>query len=101
MIDGRALARDRRAKIKSRVSLLHELGWTQKLVSISVGGIAATRLYVRNQQRACVEVGIAFEDRAYPSDVSQQEMRAAIMALNVTRGSPASSCSGPCPGIWI
>jgi methylenetetrahydrofolate dehydrogenase (NADP+) / methenyltetrahydrofolate cyclohydrolase len=83
LIDGRLLARGVRADIKARVAVLRELGWNQKLVSLAVGGIEATALYVRNQQRACTEVGIDFEDRTYGADVTQQEMRAAIGALNV------------------
>ena len=83
LIDGRLQARALRQDIKARVGVLRELGWSQKLVSIAVGGIEATALYVRNQQRACSDVGIAFEDRSYSSDVTQQEMRAAISALNV------------------
>jgi methylenetetrahydrofolate dehydrogenase (NADP+)/methenyltetrahydrofolate cyclohydrolase len=83
LIDGRLQARALRADIKARVGVLREVGWSQRLVSIAVGDIEATALYVRNQQRACTDVGIAFEDRSYSSDVTQQEMRAAISALNV------------------
>ncbi|MBV9582524.1 MAG: bifunctional 5,10-methylenetetrahydrofolate dehydrogenase/5,10-methenyltetrahydrofolate cyclohydrolase [Chloroflexi bacterium] len=83
LIDGRLLARGLRAEIRARVGVLRELGWNQRLVSIAVGGIEATALYVRNQQRACAQVGIEFEDRAYGADVTQQELRAAISALNV------------------
>jgi methylenetetrahydrofolate dehydrogenase (NADP+)/methenyltetrahydrofolate cyclohydrolase len=83
LIDGRALAQVLKAEIRQRVGVLGELGWAQKLVSIDVGGIEATALYIRNQQRACQEVGIAFERRAYPADVTEREMLAAIQSLNV------------------
>src|SRR5689334_11373877 len=83
LIDGRAQARALKADIARQVVVLQELGWPQKLVSIDVGGIHATALYIRNQQRACTEVGIAFEKRSYPAEVTQRELLAAIQALNV------------------
>jgi methylenetetrahydrofolate dehydrogenase (NADP+) / methenyltetrahydrofolate cyclohydrolase len=83
LIDGRVHAKALRAEISKQVAVLQELGWSQKLVSIDVGGIDATALYIRNQQRACNEVGIAFEKRSYANEVSQRELLAAIQALNV------------------
>ena len=83
LIDGRAHARALRGDIGRQVAVLHELGWAQKLVSIDVAGTDAAALYIRNQQRACHEVGIAFERRSYPNEVSQRELLAAIQALNV------------------
>jgi methylenetetrahydrofolate dehydrogenase (NADP+)/methenyltetrahydrofolate cyclohydrolase len=83
LIDGRAHARALRAEIGREVTVLNELGWSLKLVSIDAGGIEATALYVRNQQRACDDVGIAFEKRSYGHEVTQREMLAAIQALNV------------------
>jgi methylenetetrahydrofolate dehydrogenase (NADP+)/methenyltetrahydrofolate cyclohydrolase len=83
LIDGRALARTVRADIRKKVAVLHDLGWTQKLVSVDVSGNAAAELYIRNQQRACADVGIAFEKRSFASDVTQRELLAAIQTLNV------------------
>jgi methylenetetrahydrofolate dehydrogenase (NADP+)/methenyltetrahydrofolate cyclohydrolase len=83
LIDGRAQAQELKADIRQRVGVLRELGWAQKLVSIDVGGIEATALYIRNQQRACEDVGIAFERRTYSADVTEREMLAAIQTLNV------------------
>ncbi len=83
LIDGRAHARALRGDIARQVAVLHELGWAQKLVSIDVAGTDAAALYIRNQQRACTEVGIAFERRSYPNEVTQRELLAAVQALNV------------------
>jgi methylenetetrahydrofolate dehydrogenase (NADP+)/methenyltetrahydrofolate cyclohydrolase len=83
LIDGRAHARKLRAEIAQEIAVLHELGWVQKLVSIDVAGTEAAALYIRNQQRACTEVGIAFERRSYPGEVTQRELLAAVQALNV------------------
>jgi methylenetetrahydrofolate dehydrogenase (NADP+)/methenyltetrahydrofolate cyclohydrolase len=83
LIDGRAHAKALRADISKQVAVLQELGWPQRLVSIDVSGIEAAALYIRNQQRACAEVGIAFERRSYPPEVTERELLAAIQALNV------------------
>jgi methylenetetrahydrofolate dehydrogenase (NADP+) / methenyltetrahydrofolate cyclohydrolase len=83
LIDGRLHAKALRAEISKQVAVLQELGWSQKLVSIDVGGIDATALYIRNQQRACTQVGIAFEKRSYGNEVTERELLAAIQALNV------------------
>jgi len=40
-------------------------------------------MYIRNQQRACDELGIAFETRTYPAEVTELEVLAAIQSLNV------------------
>ena len=83
LIDGRAQAQALRVEIKKHVAVLQEMGWSQKLVSIDVAGIEATALYIRNQQRACAEVNIAYEKRSYASEVTQREILAAIQSLNV------------------
>ena len=83
LIDGRALAQGLRAETRERVTLLQELGWTQRLVSIEVGGSEATSLYIRNQQRAANDVGITFENRSYAAEVTEREMLAVIQSLNV------------------
>lgn len=82
LIDGRAQAKVLRADIARQVGVLQELGWSQKLVSIDVGGIEATALYIRNQQRACASVGIGFEKRSYPAEITQGELLAAVQTLN-------------------
>lgn len=62
---------------------LKELGWVPKLVSITVGDVEAVDVYVRNQRRVAERAGIEFEERAFPADVTQEEMRAAISNMNV------------------
>ncbi|HTL93141.1 MAG TPA: bifunctional 5,10-methylenetetrahydrofolate dehydrogenase/5,10-methenyltetrahydrofolate cyclohydrolase, partial [Steroidobacteraceae bacterium] len=83
LIDGRALAAAAKAEIKQRVAILEELGWSHKLVSLDVAGVDATALYIRNQRRACHDVGITFENRTYAADVTERELLAAIQSLNV------------------
>jgi methylenetetrahydrofolate dehydrogenase (NADP+)/methenyltetrahydrofolate cyclohydrolase len=82
LIDGRVLAAAARTSIQQRVTVLEELGWHQKLVSVDVGGSSATALYIRNQRRACEAVGIEFEQRTYSAEVTERELLGGIRALN-------------------
>lgn len=82
LLDGRALAEQVKARMRAHVQRLSEAGWPLKLVSVEIGGSAATALYVRNQRRACRDVGIAFENRVYPAETTEAEALAAIQALN-------------------
>ena len=82
IIDGKKHAALIREEVRRRVAALKELGWKPRLVSIDIGETGAVRLFVKNQQKACAEVGIEFENRHFPLDVTQREVLAAIHALN-------------------
>jgi len=69
--------------VRTRVTLLKELGWPLRLVSIDIGDSPAVSLYISNQKRACDQVGIGFEHRHYPGNITQGELLAALHALNV------------------
>lgn len=58
-------------------------GWNPKLVSITIGEESDVDVYVRNQRRAAERVGIAFENRRYPENVTQEEVKVGIEAMNV------------------
>ena len=69
--------------VSADAARLAELGWAPKLVSITVGDVEAVDVYVRNQRRTAERVGIGFEERHFPADVTQEELRVAISAMNV------------------
>lgn len=70
-------------RVGTDVAAMAEAGWPPKLVSITVGDVEAVDVYVRNQRRVAEKVGIAFEERHFPGDVTQQEMEVAIATMNV------------------
>lgn len=82
-INGRDVARQILDEVGHQVQGLKAAGWAPKLVSVSIGENPAAEFYVRNQRRRCDQVGIEFEERHYPADISAEEMHAAIWALNV------------------
>ena len=83
ILDGRAVAKDILAEVSADVVPLVDSGWAPRLVSIKVGDDSAVELYVRNQRRNALQVGIEFDERHYPATTSKEELRAAIGALNV------------------
>lgn len=82
-INGKAVAQAILNRVKQRTADLIEQGWTPRLTSIQIGESPAIDLYVRNQRRTCEKVGIQFEHRRLDETLTQQELLAAITAMNV------------------
>ncbi|GAB5467012.1 MAG: bifunctional 5,10-methylenetetrahydrofolate dehydrogenase/5,10-methenyltetrahydrofolate cyclohydrolase [Rhodospirillales bacterium] len=82
VLDGRVIGKEIRAAVARDVATLTEAGWPPRLVSVVVGDPAAALVYVRNQKRVAETLGIAFEERVLPEEVTQAEMLAAISAMN-------------------
>ena len=80
---GAPVARAILDEVKKDADELSQLGWAPKLVSITVGDTAAVDVYVRNQKRVAEKAGIAFEERHFPGNVTQAEMRASIEQMNI------------------
>ena len=53
-----------------------------RLVSISIGDTPAVAVYVRNQARGAAEAGLRFDPHVWPDDISQDECKARILAMN-------------------
>lgn len=79
---GKPVAEEITADVGRGVSQLGAAGWPVKLVSITVGEVAAVNLYVRNQARGAQAAGILFEERKLPETVSRVEMLGILSALN-------------------
>lgn len=82
LIDGRAIAARMMSETKAEAEVLATAGWAPRLVSISVGDVAAAELYVRNQQRQAEAAGVAFEARNYPSEISLEQLTGVLAGLN-------------------
>ena len=82
IIDDKQVAAAMRRDLADKVGSLTESGWPPKLVSIAVGDAEPAMLYIRNQRRVAELLEIAFEERSYSGDVSQDELLAAVQSLN-------------------
>lgn len=82
IIDGRKVANGILAELAEQVEDLKQVGWGPKLNSITIGEVDAVGLYVRNQKRSAEKAGLMFEEHHFPADITQDQMLAAIGAMN-------------------
>ena len=82
VIDGKAVAAEIREGLKARCAALSARGVTPGLAVILVGDDPASKVYVRNKERACASVGIHTETFRYPAETKMDELKARIDALN-------------------
>ncbi|MGX9351078.1 bifunctional 5,10-methylenetetrahydrofolate dehydrogenase/5,10-methenyltetrahydrofolate cyclohydrolase [Shimia sp. W99] len=82
VIDGKAVAAELRSDVRAEAQKLSELGWSPRLVSVSVGDTAAAELYVRNQQKQAESAGVQFEARSYPAETSLEQLIGILQGLN-------------------
>ena len=79
-LDGRVVraeildeVRDRIKKAKAPIG---------KLVSISIGNVDEISVYIRGQARAAEQVGIPFVEEYWPDDLTQDECKQRLLAMN-------------------
>jgi len=83
IIDGKLVAAEIRQQIKAEVAALkEEKGITVGLAVILVGEDPASKVYVRNKHKACLEVGISSIEITMPEDTSEEELLCEIDKLN-------------------
>ena len=78
IIDGKAVAADIRAQLKDRIG---RSGKEVGLAVVMVGDNPASRVYVRNKEKACRETGILSRTYELPEGVSQPELETLIVSL--------------------
>ena len=83
ILDGKEIAGEILEEVSAEVSELKTSGWDPKLISIKVGENPSVDLYIRNQRLKAEKVGIIFEEKRYPHDISTNELQAAITNFNV------------------
>jgi methylenetetrahydrofolate dehydrogenase (NADP+)/methenyltetrahydrofolate cyclohydrolase len=98
LIDGKAIAARMRDEIRAEAQALAEAGWAPRLISISVGDVAAAELYVRNQQKSALASGVAFEARNYPETISLEQLTGVIQGLNADPRVNGIIIQRPLPG---
>lgn len=70
------------AEVRTAAEQAAAEGFAPKLVSITVGDVAAVDVYVRNQRAKAEQAGIGFEERRYLADLTAEELEAAIHGMN-------------------
>ena len=82
ILDGKALAAEIRAELKTRVNRLAARGHRPGLAVILVGDDSASQVYVRNKIKACANTGITSLEFRMPADTSEEALLAKIAELN-------------------
>lgn len=82
ILDGKALAAELRAELKTRVDRLAARGHRPGLAVILVGDDCASQVYVRNKIKACADTGITSLEFRMPADTSEEALLAKIAELN-------------------
>lgn len=82
IIDGKALAKKVRENLKEECEELKKQGINPKLAVIMVGDNPASKVYVRNKNKACNEVGIEYEEHLLDETTTQEELNSLIKKLN-------------------
>jgi methylenetetrahydrofolate dehydrogenase (NADP+)/methenyltetrahydrofolate cyclohydrolase len=82
ILDGKAMAADLRAEIKSQVDDLRAKGITPGLAVALVGDDPASAVYVRGKIKACAEVGIRSIEQRLPAHTTTEALLALVDAWN-------------------
>lgn len=98
LIEGKKVSEALRAKMKDEVAeIVAESGVTPGLAVILVGEDPASTVYVRNKERACVELGIYSEVYRLPAETTEDELLALIQKLNGSDKIHGILCQLPLP----
>lgn len=82
IIDGKNIAQKVKGDVKREVFKLKLQGINPGLAVVLVGENPASKIYVRNKQKACAEVGIYSKEYFLPENISQEELVNLIKKLN-------------------
>lgn len=83
LIDGKALALTIRERIAKDVAELHaRTGIRPGLAAILVGDDPASKLYVKNKEKACDAAGIYVDEHKLPASTTQGELLALVEKMN-------------------
>ena len=97
VIDGKALAQKIRNNLKIDCEELKKNGITPKLAVILVGDDSASKVYVRNKNKACEDVGIEFEEYLLDADITQEKLIDLINVLNYKKDIHGILLQSPIP----
>ena len=84
IIDGKKIANDLMARLHTEVKALAEAGVRPGLAVVLVGEDPASQVYVRNKEKACVDLGIHSVVHRLDASTPQEELIELIRALNAS-----------------
>ncbi len=97
IIDGKGLAKKIRENLKKDVDELKKEGIHPKFAVILVGDDPASKIYIRNKNRACSEVGIEYEEHLLSENTTMEELLNLIDMLNKDKSINGILLQSPLP----
>lgn len=82
ILDGKKIAADIRASVKKETALLKERGVVPGLAVVLVGDNPASKVYVGQKEKGCLEAGFASFLHRLPGGTSQKDLLDLIVKLN-------------------
>lgn len=82
LLEGKPIADAIRTQVKADVAALQAKGVAAKLVAVLAGDNPGAKFYAGAQEKACQEVGIAYQLEQLPAEITQADLEAAIARLN-------------------
>ena len=82
LLDGRCLRDQILRDVAERVQEAARSRRIGRLVSVSIGAQDAAFVYTRSQATAAAKVGLRFEEQTWPSELTQDECKARLLAMN-------------------
>lgn len=99
IINGKEIAARVREEVRlEAIKLKEETGVVPGLAVILVGDDPASKIYVGNKKKACIEVGFNSFEYILPSDTTQEDLMALISKLNADPAVHGILCQLPLPG---
>lgn len=82
IIDGKQVAAEMRAELKTEIAGLKQKGLVPGLGVILIGEDPASQSYVSAKEKTCVELGIVSDNHRLPADTSQEDLLALVEKMN-------------------
>ncbi len=82
LLYGKAVRQRVLREVRETVSEISAKRRFGRLVSIAIGDASEIDVYIRNQARAAASVDIPFDAQYWPADLSQDECKARLVAMN-------------------
>jgi methylenetetrahydrofolate dehydrogenase (NADP+)/methenyltetrahydrofolate cyclohydrolase len=98
LINGTALAREKLYQLKQMVTTLQSRGVHPGLATVQVGDDPASRIYIRNKVKACLDAGVNSIHHDIAADCSEKEVLQRIDLLNNDRNVHGIIVQLPLPG---
>ena len=97
ILDGKKVSAKVREDLKLEVDNLKKEGINPKLAVIMVGNDPASKVYVRNKNKACEEIGIEYEEFLLDKETTMEELLNVIDNLNKNQNIDGILLQSPIP----